>query len=289
MTNAMANNDWCTRKGMLTCEDQYLLHPAMETFMLPWTGNSSFKFFRVLELGSGTGWLALNVANQLREFSRAVQRVPGCVPPRFSITATEQPGEAFAWLQHNVERYPHLMFGEAQLWEDEEMHQDRHGQDHAEIPAVTLTAKPLDWAECEGGCGLDRVEVVAYDLLLGSDLIYNADGAKLLPKLVAEKLRLSLKSASTSGSGIVACVKSTSTTTSSTTPVFLYAHTLHRYDDLDQLFLQECARNGLEARDVTACDNYFADAGTDLLLEEEFEAEIFPEKRLVMLRIKLLN
>ncbi|KNC80872.1 hypothetical protein SARC_06771 [Sphaeroforma arctica JP610] len=102
---------------------------------------------RLLELGSGTGWLGIALTLNL--------------PNIESITLTEQAcGGALAYLQDNVSKHAHLL-----------------PRTDAIVTATLDWTKPLD-SELVQACGEGS-------LVFGSDLLYNSDGVEMLPKVLA--------------------------------------------------------------------------------------------------------
>ena len=214
---------------------------------------SQQRGLRLLELGSGSGWLGLNLAEIFRAHALSVssREKERRDTDTLHITLTEQPGEALEWLIHNVDR-----FGPA----------PGHGS------TVCVRAQSLDWAMQDFGEGYDVSSYEQTDLILGSDLIYNEIGATCLPRIVKQLLTLMMPRFSAVNRCLVRSIS----------PYFLYAHTFHRYDLLDERFLQECEQIGLVVQEV-------ADAVTWQLVpvNEVFCEEIFPEKRIAILHISL--
>ncbi len=214
--------------------------------------NSESKFKKILELGSGCGWLGLNLAGEAVARKRAV-----------AITVTEQPGEAYDWLEHNTQKFDPTTKSESDSVEKN----------------ISITPKQLDWVEFSsssssessgsekgGECSNNIINLnqnvndIDYDLIIGSDLIYNEIGARYLPRTVKKLL--------------LKCQKN----------YFLYAHTFHRYDLLDEMFLEECTKLGLlvkEIKLVAGESPEFQD------VSEAFLEEVFPSKRIAILHISL--
>jgi len=182
---------------------------------------------RLLELGSGCGWLSLNLAH-----NSARRRNAGVL----HITATEQEGEAFEWLSHNVH-----------------------------LHSLNVVAKVLDWTAARYGNATDEpiaqasehalIDDAVFDFVFGSDLIYNAVGSRCMPRVVRHFLER--------GQG----------------SFFLYAHTFHRYDLLDQEFLEELENQGLTVVEIDVETLHTKQ------LDEVFMEEVFPEKRIAVLLI----
>lgn len=156
----------------------------------------------LLELGAGTGWLGMSLALAL----------PGLT--RVALTEMEL-GNACAWLGHNVERNRHRLAGA--------------GADQL----VCVEVSPFDWACAAHGLppGLDR----RWDAVIGSDLIYNAAGAAMLPMV--------LRAAVTAGGAAGGAA-------GQLPPRILYAHTRYRFEHLDRDFFSQCTTLGLALRRV---------------------------------------
>eukprot|EP01065_Artemidia_motanka_P022370 TRINITY_DN26560_c0_g1_i1.p1 TRINITY_DN26560_c0_g1~~TRINITY_DN26560_c0_g1_i1.p1 ORF type:complete len:262 (+),score=66.93 TRINITY_DN26560_c0_g1_i1:124-909(+) len=148
---------------------------------------------RVLELGSGAGWLGLTVA----------RNAPGCV-----VQMTEQAeGGALKWLEHNIQKARAC------------------GKELCEVRAGEcdwgVAGRPLDGQEdSEATCTLRQ----HWDVVLGSDLVYEDAGVHLLPKVLASVVK-------------------------SDTLCF-YAHTRGRFEDKDMEFVSNLEEAGLSVREV---------------------------------------
>ena len=141
-----------------------------------WNGNDK----KVLELGSGVGWLGMVIG---KNFSKC------------KVTMTEQEnGGALDWTRQNLQRHP-------------EIH--------------NVIAEPLDWLEPN-----EELLSQHWDLVIGSDLVYNEAGVNMLPPLLG-KLLLGKSNVE-----------------------FLYAHTRYRYEDSDMSFLRHLRETGLRVREV---------------------------------------
>lgn len=92
-----------------------------------------------------------------------------------------------------------------------------------------------------------------WDFIVGSDLIYNELGARLLPRVI--------KALSTRHT------------------VCYYAHTKHRFDALDLEFLAECEAQGLEVEEVFESGAVRPPPSPPPL------TELFPAMRIAMFRI----
>ncbi len=213
---------------------------------------------KLLELGAGTGWLSMALA---------------CDFPALELVVPTEMlhGNAFAWLERNI-----AMNAEAGL------------------PLSACRAQPLDWSwladadeaslPSEGDAGeaearaaaLEQLRGVAWDLIVGSDLVYDEEGARALPAAIAALLRL--------GGGEGRRV--------------LYAHTLGRFEILDRDFLEALHAEGLSAYELGAdppgegsaesADG--ADpraARVDLAAAvPDFSGSLFPEMRVAVLEIE---
>ena len=167
---------------------------------------------KLLELGSGCGWLGICVAAN---------------HPDVDVHLTDQEEEGqLAWTEHNVEL-----------------------SGVRESCGARCTTLPLDWVT-----GNPDVEANCYDLIFGSDLVYNEAGVELLP-LLLKRLLVGSKTR------------------------FLYAHTRYRYEDADMTFYQNIAAQGLLIRECYA-DGTEAPPTSPLPM-----TQVFPEKRIAIFEI----
>ena len=171
---------------------------------------------KIIELGSGTGWLGATVARNL--------------PSSTLVCLTEQ-DEGVPWLHHNIElnRQRGLELANVRLQACDWLHFAEGGggggsgqQQPASSPAAAAAAAAGDDAPPPP---IDLRET-AWDVCLGSDLIYNEVGSACLPRVMA-----ALAGPST---GI------------------LYCHTKHRFDLLDLEFFQNLEACGLACEEVGA-------------------------------------
>ena len=191
----------------------------------------------VIELGAGTGFLGMSLA---RDF--AVSRI---------ILTEMITGGALTWLDRNVQR-----------------------NRDAGLQLETLSTAALDWSWADEAAvvpaeepGVDpsaareAVFGVAWDVVIGSDLVYNEIGVYMLPKVFARLL-------------------------ANGTTIAYYAHTLNRYEFLDRDFFEALGAEGLR------CEQVWPDAGASSAEEEgasaladddePFSGELFPEQRIVV-------
>merc|ERR1719158_1251405 len=96
-------------------------------------------------------------------------------------------------------------------------------------------------------------------IILGSDLVYDAAGAQFLPKIIARFVEGNSRA------------------------VF-YAHTFHRYDDMDVTFMDNLQKEGLKIAEIPF-DVATRTMGQPTCVEDNFFEELFPEKRLAILFI----
>jgi hypothetical protein len=161
---------------------------------------------RMLELGSGCGWLGLRLAKEY---------------PTLSVVMTEQENfGALERLQHNIALNPDIR---------------------------SASALALDW----GDIPADVVEA-PWDLVIGSELVYSYEGARLLPRVIKALL-------------------------TGPSSVCYYAHSLNRFESVDECMLREFKDNELNIEVVLGSDA--------LLLEPGHFTELFAELRLVVFRI----
>jgi len=204
----------------------------------------------VLECGAGTGWLGMSLAAR-HELSDVV------------LTEMVQ-GGALRWLDYNVQR-----------------------NRDAGVPLKAVRTVALDWAwmseSAEAGRPAACAELLStsWDLVLGSDLVYNDAGVTMLPRVFA------------------ALAKPRAT--------ILYAHTFNRFEFLDRDFLKALRAQGLRYREVWPITNEGAapghgnpavasgeggtnaanvDQDADEGSECSFSGELFPEFRLAVLLIE---
>ena len=197
----------------------------------------------VLECGAGTGWLGMSLAAR-HDLSEMV------------LTEMVQ-GGALRWLDYNVQR-----------------------NRDAGVPLTTVRTAALDWAWMDQGAhhGACRpaacVELLStrWDLVLGSDLVYNEAGVSMLPRVLAALAQPRTR--------------------------ILYAHTFNRFEFLDCDFLKALRAQGLRYREVwpssgegsepahgtLAAPRGDAEANADGS-ECSFTGELFPELRLAVLLI----
>lgn len=212
---------------------------------------------RVLELGAGTGWLGMTFARNV---------APDW--PAASVCLTEQAsGGAMEWLEDNLasSRAAGLPLGAVwpasldwRLWAEAS---ERPSQ------LVSGSAPGLDDGDAAGTESSLDPGGLEWDVVLGSDLIYDMEGVRLLPRVFAHFLR------------------------TRPSAVALYAHTLHRYDDFDLQFFEEIREQGLSYHAVAAegaetSEEAGADADPLASSGEGFLEELFPEKRVVVFQIR---
>mgnify|MGYP001973419217 CR=1 FL=1 len=153
---------------------------------------SSEPFVRVtvrcLELGAGTGFLGMSLA---RDF--AVSRM---------LLTEMVVGGALTWLDRNVAR-----------------------NRDAGVPLESLSTAALDWAWADEDETTEGPFASVWDVVIGSDLVYNEIGVQMLPRVFARLL-------------------------AGGTAVAYYAHTLNRYEFLDRDFFKALAAEGLRCQQV---------------------------------------
>eukprot|EP00811_Abedinium_folium_P032394 NODE_5443_length_1769_cov_14.126066.p1 GENE.NODE_5443_length_1769_cov_14.126066~~NODE_5443_length_1769_cov_14.126066.p1 ORF type:complete len:498 (-),score=125.75 NODE_5443_length_1769_cov_14.126066:150-1643(-) len=182
---------------------------------------------RVLELGAGTGWLGMTLA-------RNVAATGG------TVLLTEQPGGgAMEWLDHNIA-------------------QNRASS----LPLAAVRTAAFDWADSATG----GAELLAepFDLLIGSDLVYDEGGVQCLPKAIRWLLDNAVRGLRV-----------------------LYAHTLHRFDHHDLDFFERLRCEGLEYVAVAAEASASAGDLDPLAEGAGFLEELFPEMCVVVFQVQL--
>lgn len=210
---------------------------------------------RVLELGAGTGYLSMHVA---RDFGDKVS----------TLVATEMvEGGALRWLEQNVERnrsaghaLPALRTAPLDWnWVVEQCDED--GADGGGRALVVPTVEGDDAQRSDGA----RALCSSFDLLLGSDLVYNDSGVYMLPRVLRALLRRGPPGAHA-----------------------LYAHTLNRFEFADHDFFKELKRAGLACTALWPEGEPQRDDEADGEDDDEgFSGELFPEQRVVIYRICL--
>jgi predicted nicotinamide N-methyase len=172
---------------------------------------------RIIELGSGTGWLGATVARNC--------------PSASLVCLTEQEG-GVPWLQHNVELNRQRGLGLAnvrvQACDWRHVATGGGGGGGGSGTGDQQPARPPAAAAVAAAAGDDAPPIdlqgTAWDLCLGSDLIYNEVGSTCLPRVLAAL------------AGPSTCI--------------LYCHTKHRFDLLDLEFFQNLEACGLECKEV---------------------------------------
>ncbi|KAA8494114.1 Protein-lysine methyltransferase METTL21B [Porphyridium purpureum] len=181
----------------------------------------------VLELGSGCGWLGAVCARNWNACELSA---------RIAVTVTEQKAhDALDHLERNVDNLKASGF----------------------LPEPwVLQVHELSWDEPNTAV-LDR----DWDLIIGSDLLYEPEGVRGFVGVLERILR----GDSTSGKG----------------NCMIYAHTKHRYDTVDELLYELTREAGLELRELRL-PNEEASALPD---SPPLFSELFPEHRVAILRI----
>ena len=194
---------------------------------------------RTIELGSGCGFLAFEIAR--------VKTNEG------EVRATETSARgAVAWLAANVQAnaLEAMRRGTTPGWK-----------------FARLSVREMDWVEFarafearrEGGGGAREREAETadderWDVVLGSDLVYDDAGTHALPVVIYALLK-------------------------SRDAVCYYAHTKHRYDGLDETFFEQCARRGLDVEEMRQ-----PGVRTPPPSPPPFES-LFPDQRIAVYRI----
>lgn len=139
---------------------------------------------RVLELGAGTGWLGVTVARNL--------------PAAALVCLTEQEG-GLGWLNHNVQlnatRGLPLGHVRVQACDWQEYGDGGGGGDRPGQPAAAAAGQPEQQQNKQHAqqqseqqqqpSGAVDLRSTHWDVILGSDLIYNEIGSRCLPKVLA--------------------------------------------------------------------------------------------------------
>lgn len=180
----------------------------------------------VLELGSGTGWLGMAIASR---FGQQLRRV---------MLTEMLDGNAFEWLKHNVE-----------------------SNRTRGLPLSAVELIPCDWGWFENATesavshvGTASITGEHWDLVIGSDLVYNEAGVRMLPRVLRS----------------LACKNSR----------ILYAHTLFRFEQIDLDFFDELKRVGMRYERVWPADEELPEPPTPM-------TELFPEQYVAIFSLSL--
>ncbi|KAK3279615.1 hypothetical protein CYMTET_12507 [Cymbomonas tetramitiformis] len=207
---------------------------------------------KVLELGAGCGLSGLTVARNL--------------PLADRVVLTEQAyGGALDHLVMNVElnrdKLPSSCAVTAQPcdW----THYQPTSPTEGDLNSATESEDGVSGGEQEGNQGeladclrLETLpETISWDFIIGSDLVYNEAGTKMLPRVMRAHVDTHTR--------------------------IIYAHTRHRFDSLDCVFLEELAAVGLECREVREHD-----VPTPPPSPPPF-TDLFPEMRIAVYEIML--
>lgn len=203
---------------------EFLFDKAEEMF-----GNATEKK-KICELGSGNGWLAMTM---VKKFSCSID----------TFYATEMDaGGALEWLNLILDM-------------------NREKGKLTPIQREKIYARSLDWNDVSlNKEDKDDERMSDIDFLLGSDLVYEESGVKMLPKVIAKLL---------------------STRCKEPDAFMLYAHTKHRYDGMDVDFFENLEKEGLDYEEVRKNGTK-----TPPPSPPPFES-LFPELRVAVFRICL--
>lgn len=158
---------------------------------------------KVLELGSGCGWLGMRLA----------KAIPGT-----SVTMSEQSCfGALDWLQHNIDLNPGL----------------------------SVCGVELDWARIP-------IEIcdTKWDFVIGAELVYSYEGARLLASVLRQILQRS-------------------------GAICYYAHSLNRFESVDEQMFSEFTSNGLQVDVVYGQQAFDHSVGSFSELFRDLELVIF--------------
>ena len=159
---------------------------------------------RIIELGSGCGWLGLRLCKEYLNIK---------------LTMTEQGNfGALDWLQHNVNLNR----------------------------SISVAVAELDWANVS-----NDISDQQWDLIIGSELIYSYEGARLLPRVISQLLN-------------------------GPDSVCYYCHSLYRFEAIDEVFIEELKSNNLQFEIVY---------NQDAFAEFRSYTSLFPELQTVIFRI----
>ena len=228
----------------------------------------SNRALRVLELGAGCGWLGTVLATNL--------------PTAVVCVTEQQAGGALDWLQHNVRRagLPNLWAAPCdwsqvlqpgppttdEVQASEALHPP--GSSFTSRADVQLRGHCGDVPPQLDDCGMQAQRVKTseqetnvllhqWDLVIGSDLVYNEAGTQWLPLVFSTLLRQA--------------------------PCALYCHTKHRYDLLDIEFFQALEACGVACQEVCDPAEDPPPASPPLC----FPGELFGEQRIAVFALTL--
>lgn len=158
---------------------------------------------RLLELGSGVGWVGVVLARNLPLAARIV------------VTEQEE-GGGLDHLRHNLEL---------------NREQDEGGSLNPGLQAFacdwTLYGDPEARRGSDGPAAPEDPVMGPWDIIVGSDLVYNEAGQNMLPRVIRQLLGQSAPGT-----------------------CFYYAHTKYRYEMIDIDFEKELVKNGLTCKEV---------------------------------------
>jgi len=206
----------------------------------------------ILELGAGCGWLGATVARNL--------------PNAALVCLTEQEdGGACDWLRHNIqtnrERGVPL---DAVIVQPCDWLLYSYKNQQISVPQHPLSALPEkdgedDCVSSTAQASALDLSSIAWDFIIGSDLVYNTAGTEFLPRLMA-------------------------TLAHPNKTQIIYSQTKHRYDLLDIDFFGGLAEEGLSWEEVW-------EPGVPAPVESppaQFPpTSLFPEQRIAVYRIAL--
>lgn len=196
---------------------------------------------RIVELGAGVGWLSLVLAANL--------------PAAARVLATEQ-AAGHAWLQANVARNAHLPLTALRTCVCDWSAFASSGSGHARDGGSSGSSSSGGGSDADAAADAAAAELQGpWDVVLGSDLVYNEAGVRQLPRALA-------------------ALAHPETTV-------LYAHTKRRFEHMDGDFFAALADAGLVWREVRE-----AWAPPPPPSPPAFES-LFPDMRLAVFRISL--
>lgn len=188
---------------------------------------------------------------------------------RVCVTETRA-GGALKWLARNVARNEDGSGTGGGLWRPGVVHVEAcdwtaYGDEDGtpmEEPTSKDDSAPRDDEDAphdDESTGVNpRLEAMEWDVLVGSDLVYDDDGVRYLPRVVRHFLR-----------------------NNNEPTYFLYAHTKYRYELRDMALWREFHECGLDVEEVRE------DGAPSPPSSPEPLTQLFPEKRIAVLRITL--
>jgi hypothetical protein len=213
------------------------------------SSSTKSSLFTILEMGSGTGWLGINLARNLQQyrFDHSTDNddngtLNNGTTYQVVLSDSHKTG-AVQWTEANLQKAVHEDYvvvndNDNDEGDDEDDDDDNNNNNNNNIKVI-----PFDWSNNEHR---QRVSTMNdWDLIIGTDLIYSEDGCIHLVQAMS-----TLLSTVTNNSDDDEKKKfetaSTVTTAKRKRSRIIYGHTKGRMEDLDQKFEIELINHGLQ-------------------------------------------